>query len=215
MKGLKFIEILKITFEKQTGREEKTIKSAYFSSIAQTVINKSQIELALKLSKQQILNKIAQWISEGSHWVVLSVDNHYLNIVKYEPMKGNSYIKLPNELCNSSKGLINLKNNDDECFRWCHIRHLNPQNKDPQRIKRSDKAFLQSLDYQGIKFPVTIKQINKIEKQNSIKINVFGYEEKQKYPIYVSKEKLQNSSLHKKCYFVAKTNVLRNFALAL
>ena len=107
-------------------------------------------------------------------------------------MKGNSYIKLPNELCNSSKGLINLKNNDNECFRWCHIHHLNPQNKDPQRIKKSDKAFIQNLDYQGIEFPVTIKQINKIEKQNSIKIKIFGYEEKQKYPIYVSKEKYED-----------------------
>ena len=79
MKGLKFIETLKITLKKQTRREEKTIKSAYFNSIAQTVINKTQIELALKLSKQQILNKVAHWISEESGWVVLSVDNHYLN----------------------------------------------------------------------------------------------------------------------------------------
>ena len=187
MKGLKLIETLKITFEKQTGREEK-IKSAYFNSIAQTVINKTQIELALNLSKQQILNKVAQWISEGSGWVVLSIDNHYLNIVKYEPMKGNSYIKLSNELFNSSKGLINLKNIDNECFRWGHIRHLNPQNKDPQRIKKSDKAFIQNLDYQGIEFPVTIKQINKIEKQNSININVFCYENKQPFPICISKE---------------------------
>ena len=114
--------------------------------------------------------------------------NHYLNIVKYEPMKRNSYIKLSNELFNSSKGLINLKNNDNECFRWDHICHLNPQNKDPQRIKKSDKAFIQNLDYQGIEFPVTIKQINKIEKQNSININVFCYENKQPFPIYISKK---------------------------
>ena len=32
-------------------------------------------------------------------------------------------------------------------------------------------------------------QYNKIEKQNEININVFGYENKQPYPIYVSKEK--------------------------
>ena len=37
---------------------------------------------------------------------------------------------------NSNKGLINMKNNDDECFRWCHIRYLNLQDKDPQRIKK-------------------------------------------------------------------------------
>ena len=77
-------------------------------------------------------------------------------------MKGSSYIKLPQQLIHSSKGLINIKNNDNQCFRWCHIRHLKPQNKDPQRIKKYDRAFVQNLDYKNIEFPVTIKQINKI-----------------------------------------------------
>ena len=45
-------------------------------------------------------------------------------------------------------------------------RHLNPQIKDPQRIKKSDKEYVKNLDYTGIKFPVTIKQFNNIEKQN-------------------------------------------------
>ena len=107
-------------------------------------------------------------------------------------MKGSSYIELPTELKNPAKGLINLKNKDNECFRWCHIRYLNPQGKDPQRIKKSDKHYIKNLDYQGIKFPITIKQINKIEKKNSIRINVFGYEQKQPYPIYISNEKYED-----------------------
>lgn len=45
------------------------------------------------------------------------------------------------------------------------------------------------MDYSGIEFPVTIQQINKIEKQNNININVFGYDDKQRYPRYVSKER--------------------------
>ena len=144
---------------------------------------------ALEASKQNVLNKIAVWISEGSGWTVESVDNHYLNVVKYQPMKGSSYIKLPQELRNIARGLINMKNEDNECFRWCHIRHLNPQDKYPQRIKKVDKQYIGNLDYSGIEFPVATKQYNKIEKQNEININVFGYEEKQPYPIYVSKEK--------------------------
>ena len=36
------------------------------------------------------------------------------------------------------------------------------------------------------------REYNKIEKHNEININVFGYEEKQKYPIYVSKEKYED-----------------------
>ena len=104
-------------------------------------------------------------------------------------MKGSSYIKLPQELRHHRKGLINMKNEDNECFRWCHIRYLNPQDVHSERIKKSDKKFINKLDYSGIEFPVTTKQYNKIEKQNDININVFGYENKQTYPIYVSKEK--------------------------
>ena len=84
-------------------------KTAYFNSIAQTIINHIEIHEALQMSKQTILNKIAQRISEGSGWTIQSVDSHYLNIVKYKPMNGSSYIQLLTELRNSAKGLINIK----------------------------------------------------------------------------------------------------------
>ena len=187
MKGIKFVETLKVTFSKMTS-DGIIYKTGFFNSKAQTIINNMEIAESLKVSEQQILNFVAVWVSEGSGWSVKSVDAHYLNIVKYEPMKGSSYIQLPTELRNSAKGLINLKNDDNECFRWCHIRHLNPQAKDPQRIKKLDKAYIEKLDYSEIQFPVTIKQINKIEKKNDIRINVFGYEERQPYPVYISKE---------------------------
>ena len=191
MKGIKFNQTLKVTFWKPQD-DGWIYKTAYFNSKPQTVINDININEALQLTKQQILNLIAQWISEGSGWTIESVNNHYINIVKYKPLKGKSYIQLPQELRNSAKGLINMKNNDNECFRWCHIRHLNPQDKNPQMIKKIDKQYIDKLDYSGIKFPVTINQYNKIEKQNNINISVFGYENKQPYPIYVSKEKYED-----------------------
>ena len=190
MKGLKFVENLKVKFKKNSKNEIIT-KTAYFNSKPKTIINKTQITEELQSSKHEILNITAQWISEGSGWTIESVDNHYLNIVQYEPIKGSSYIELPEELKHHLKGLINLKNKDNECFRWCHIRYLNPQDKNPQRIKKSDKEFIKKLDYSGIEFPVATKQYNKIEKQNEININVFGYENKQPYPIYISKEKYE------------------------
>ena len=191
MKGLKFIETLKVTFTKMTN-DDVIQKTAFFNSKAQTIINDLEIPESLKLSEQQILNFVAQWISEGSGWTIQLIDAHYLNIVKYEPMKGSSYIQLPTELRNSAKGLINLQNNDNKCFLWCHVRHLNSQIKNPQRIKRSDKQYVNKLNYDRIEFPVTNKQYNKIEKQNDININVFGYEEKQLFPIYISKEKFED-----------------------
>ena len=194
MKGLKFNETLKITFEKQKG-DELIEKEAYFNAKPQTVTNDVDIDNLLQITQQQIVNMIQQWISEGSAWIIKSVDSHFINVVRYRPLRGSSYIPLPKELQNSAKGIINMKNNDDECFRWCHIRHLLPQNKDPQRIKECDKKYVEKLDYSGIEFPVSVKQFNKIEKQNSINVNVFGYEEGQKYPFYLSKEKF-NSCLN-------------------
>ena len=75
--------------------------------------------------------------------------------------------------------MVNLPNDDNECFRWCHIRYLNPQEKDPQRIKKSDKEILLQLDYEGIEFPVSVKDYSKSEWKNTTNIlNVFGYEKK-------------------------------------
>ena len=188
MKGIKFNEVLKITFEKQKG-DELIEEKPYFNTKKQTLTNEVEITNFLETTQQQIVNKIERWISKGSAWIIKSVDGHFINVVRYRPLRGSSYIPLPKELQNPAKGIINIKNNDDECFRWCHIRHLLPQNKDPQRIKKCDKKYVEKLDYSGIEFPVSVKQYNKIEKQNNIRVNVFGYEEGQRYPIYLSKEK--------------------------
>ena len=40
----------------------------------------------------------------------------------------------------------------------------------------------------GFSFPISQKHYNKVEKQNSIRINVFGYEHGQPFPIHISKE---------------------------
>ena len=86
MKGLKFIETLRIT-SKKISNGQIFYDTTYFNSKPQTIINNLEIIKALQLSKQQILNIISQSIANGSNWIVESVENHYLNVVKYEPIK--------------------------------------------------------------------------------------------------------------------------------
>jgi len=66
---------------------------------------------------------------------------------------------------NLAKGLTNLKDKDNECFRWCNMRNLNPQEKYSRRIKRCDKEFIKKLNYSGIEFLVNQNQYNKIDNQ--------------------------------------------------
>ena len=130
MKGFKFIETLEVTFEKdtidsKTGKRVSIYKTAFFNGKAKTIIKANDIEHELSMSRQEILNVIDKWVSEGLGWVIDRIDSHYINVTTYTPLHGSSYIELPTELRNPKKGLINIKNKDDECFRWCHIRHLN------------------------------------------------------------------------------------------
>ena len=37
------------------------------------------------------------------------------------------------------KGLINLRDKDNQCFKWCHVRFINPQSKTCERINKQDK----------------------------------------------------------------------------
>ena len=197
MKGFKFIETLEVTFEKdtidsKTGKRVSIFKTTFFNGKAKTITKVDDIEPELNMFRHEILSVIDKWISEGSGWVIDRIDSHYLNVTLYKPLNGSSYIKLPAKLGNSRKGLINLKNEDNQCFRWCHIRHLNPQMKDPQRIKKDDKKKVNELNYDGVEFPVSQRHYNKVEKQHSIRINVFGYEDGQPFPINISKETFED-----------------------
>ena len=181
------METLVVSFVK-SGNDEENRNSIFKNSSPQTVINSTDFLPTLNMSQQQIMARIGRWMNQGSGNIIFSVNDHYINVVKYNPLGGNSYIPLPQELQHPRKGLINMENEDDECFRWCHIRHLNPQERNPQRIKSSDRELAQRLNYNGVEFPVSVKDYNKIEAQYSIDINAFGYEGKQCFPIYVSKQ---------------------------
>ena len=96
----------------------------------------------------------------------------------------------------SSKKLINVQNIDNkECFKWCLVRYLILVDHNARRITRADKDFAKKLDFKNIKFSVKIRDVHKIENKNSTDISAFGYENKEKHPIYVSKYVVKKNML--------------------
>ena len=78
------------------------------------------------------------WINKGSGWMVESIESQYINISTYRPLSGSSYISLPVELRSSRKGLINIKNKDQKCVLWYHVRHINPSKEHPEKILKTE-----------------------------------------------------------------------------
>ena len=56
-----------------------------------------------------------------------------------------------------------------------------------------DKEFVNDLSYDGIELPVLEKNFSKLQTKNIICINVFCYENKLTFPIYISDQKFENS----------------------
>ena len=188
--GFKYILSAKIILKKRINNNEHTYSTVYFNSLIKTVINR---RYHLNESFEEILNLLDIWINESSAWTIDQIDGLYINTSNYEPLLGGSYISLPEKLKNSMKGLINLKNNDHKCFMWCHVRMLNPQNRNAKRIKKQDKKVATNLNYWDIVFPLDFNDYEKIKDRFQMPVNAFGYENKV-HPLYISKKILQSNA---------------------
>ena len=122
--------------------------------------------------------------AEGSGWVFVEVENLTLHTDIWDPLKGSSYIDLPKELKNKN-AIINMKNEDNKCFLWCVLRALNPKDKNAERIDKDLKSKENTLNMEGITYPVELKNIKRFEKQNlDISISILGYSKEDKiYPL--------------------------------
>ena len=188
MGGIKYTETVKVTMSKEVGDGKTKKDSVYFKSKTGTVTNFEDIEATAAQNQLTVLARIETFQNLGSNWIILNIESHYVNIAMYKPLAGSSYMNLIADISNSMCGLINMKNDDEKCFVWSHIRHLNPKSRRATAITQKDREFECSLDYSGIEFPVKISDIDKIERKNSIGISVFGYKgKKQFYPIRITK----------------------------
>ena len=91
-------------------------EAAYHSKTQVNLESTNSSELFSKM-KEIVLESLAKFQRQGSNWRFCSVLSLDLHTVKYEPLDGSSYIPLLGFLA-AKKPIINLKNEDDECFKW-------------------------------------------------------------------------------------------------
>ena len=70
-------------------------------------------------------------------------------------------MKLLAELRGFKKGLINIKNNDQKCFLWCHVRHIYIVKIHPEIVTREDKKLANDLNCDRVGFPARKKDFGK------------------------------------------------------
>jgi transcription elongation factor Elf1 len=151
----------------------------------------SMIEDCLKKNAENTITKMGEFQTRGSGWSLTEIVSLDLNINKYTPLRGSSFIKLP-PFITKRKAVINIQNSDEYCFAWAVNSALNPTSINPHRTS-SYRHYNETLNIDGLDFPMKIEDIKKFEGLNTnISINVFGVEEKNIVgPFYYTENKKQ------------------------
>ena len=168
--------------------------NAYFQSRTYVNLEKTDVKVFLKKMIKEILATLDNYQQNGSGWYFEKMNVLEIHIVDYKPMKGGSYIPLP-EFIKKKNAIINIENKDDKCFLWCVLRYLHPVHNHGERL--SDlKKYENDLNFKQINFPVQVKDITKFENYNPNLpgINVYSVDDNNKvYPLRVNQKDCRKS----------------------
>ena len=200
-RNIKVKMILVCKMEKQiiekVKRKTKTItEQDIVYLVSKTYINNKSTDVKVILSQMlnEIMVTLANYQRNGSGWNFKEVNSLEIHTVDYRPMKGETYIPLP-EFIMKKKSIINIQNKNNKCFLWSILRNLHPVQMNEVRLTDL-REYENDLNFKGIDFPVKLKDITKFENQNPDLpgINVFSINENNKiYPLRLNEKDCQKT----------------------
>ncbi len=154
----------------------------------------SNFENLLKKMFDKINKEESNFVTKGSGWSLYSIDALQLRINIVNPLTGSTYVILPNCIRNK-KAVINVKNNDNKCFKYAILTKYNTRS---DKTKFSNQYFKilekkSGLNFHCIDFPTPVKQIKSFERLNNVSVNVFSLDNKNVvFPLYMNNFESKN-----------------------
>ena len=177
-----------LTYVGNYGEENYREDNTYLHSITKLITKSTDLnEWYDKEVTDHILESFSSYEGKGSGWKFMGIQNLEMLVTKVKHFGGSSYIELPLEIKNK-KACVNVQNkNDNECFKYSILAALHyDEIKDNLKRPSNYTKWLNDLNFNGIDFPVDLKDIDKFENQNPYRINGLGYENKEIYPLRIS-----------------------------
>lgn len=158
---------------------EQTIKETlYFSTPVVIIGTDSDLKQNYEINIiDEILKSVEETAIRGSGFTLARIIELNVQISSYRPLRGSSFVKTPDKL-EWKKAIVNVKNtSDDMCFKWAILSALHPAAQNPHRLQNY-LQYENELNFDGINFPVSLKDIDKFVKQNEqISVNVYYYDD--------------------------------------
>ena len=155
---------------------EVTTDSYYPSSFTSNIFPTTNISEKYDEATEKISNYISEYQKNGSGWTLKKVVRMIVKITKYQIVRGAGFSELP-KFITSKKTVINITNEDDMCFKYPVTRALHPLEKKANVVSKLLRKQTEKYNWEGLIFPVAVKDTKIFSKNNDIGVNVFGIEE--------------------------------------
>ena len=126
--------VVKVNAQGNVVEEEETGQSSKQESVYST----TDVDEVYDRMRDKIVESFAIFLKNGSGWRLKKVVKLTITMSRLNPLRGSSHIPLPKKIGNR-KALINMKNDDDKCFKYAVTRVLNPVTRDAERISKDLK----------------------------------------------------------------------------
>ena len=125
--------------------------------------------------KGKILEKMANFTAGISNWRFEKINELELAIEEMIHDDGvGKFIPTPPEIAKKN-ATINMKSDDNDCFKWRVARAFFPCGNHPERVSNYLREKSKTLNWEGISSPVQINQIKRFERNNKASINIFRF----------------------------------------
>lgn len=142
--------------------------------------NKKEINQALVEAHGYLDNQFENALNSSSGLILVKIESIDIHLGVYDPLRGSKYLELPEQISNK-KATINIKNDDDYCFKYsvlCHTEkiYMKPH---PERVSYY-KTLQHNINFEGVNFPASFDDIDTFENINNniYGVNVYGFKVK-------------------------------------
>ena len=144
--------------------EEESEKTIHAHTMPESVYSEDAVDKFIRSKKGDLAKRLQARIDHqmGSGWSLKQVVGLFITTYTQKPSRGSSYIPTPTALCNSKLGLVNIKNDDQECFKYCMLYHQSEKSKHSDRITVLNRVE-DKYNWENVNFPASFDDITTFE----------------------------------------------------
>ena len=121
--------------------------------------------------KSQLEQQIQTQEMKDSGWRFDKINPIIVIFYKTGEINGRSFVKIPLR----SNAILNIENNDKNCFLWSILASFHPCNNNHPNGKSNFKQGFNESNFEGLNFPngFNCSDVHLFEKLNSLSIDIF------------------------------------------